>query len=960
MAQESENGQLQSTLAAALQAESDQLRTERKELTLFSGEYLGAFAEHFYYRFEIPEEIYLNEIERASFIFSQLQSVTINGWIVAQHNQYLTIALPIDFGQLLPEIRCVWNHEDHLKPIIEKLKSATVSQTVASFLFQPAAPDNHFPATFQPAATPITPPEQQEALQKIFKHRVSYVWGMIRSGKTHVLAVAALNYLKAGKRVLFVSPTSETVDQMILRVVTESKNLDFVKPELFTRVGYPVNYQLEELTKICLDSEIGTKKSEKKKVFQERVTLLQKFWKTKIQQFLYEDYYAKLQDFRDRSNENKKLVEKLQEEISGHKDTITRAQNASMLEKLKKSYKEELANAQKQFAEKQASLKKQQLMQQTLTKELVKLEAQTPIPSEEIREFNAALKRINELGGIQKVGNSIEEFIAIDEIALLQSKRFVASTVSTALSDPRMHNMQFDLVIVDDAETIQMPSLAALSMIAQDRMVVAGDPFQLGPESFSNSDLAQTWLQQDIFLHVSGTDKLQKLFDWAQQNSQWCIFLASHFATTPKLSLFVSSVLFDDKINVFVSPHAKGKIYFIDTSEIGHNCKQYIGRKKIIPFNEVQMKRSVEFTKHALMIPQRVAADVGIIVPFSGSTLFAKLQLRLNGLRNVEVGTPQSFRNRRKKAVIFDTTVAGLDYTLRQIDDRKVGEHRLARILNSVFSCVEEDLYIVANLSHFKNIYKDRLLTRMLLLLQAQADPNPIFTDASKQFDGIDWDKRLAILEGTRSATRGKATEDSVLQEPAPPAKVDAELAMKMKMMAKQQPAKPQQTGRNFERETYFAVYRVLGMKKDVNLLSQTIGGDLLFRHSLLTELAIARLPMDNCQNEDEFRKIMEKWNLLIFEMSGGNKTDLSFFAKNAPETRVRWDINSLKAFYSSDVEAAIEEGKHKIATSVSKVFQECLGKSQPANPTEWSTAYLNFLAKMESYLGWISEQLRK
>jgi hypothetical protein len=55
-----------------------------------------------------------------------------------------------------------------------------------------------------------------------------------------------------------------------------------------------------------------------------------------------------------------------------------------------------------------------------------------------------------------------------------------------------------------------------------------------------------------------------------------------------------------------------------------------------------------------------------------------------------------------------------------------------------------------------------------------------------------------------------------------------------------------------------------------------------------------------------------------------------------------------------------LEESKHRIATSVSKVFQECLGKSQPANPRDWSTAYLNFLGKMEAYLEWISEQLRR
>jgi hypothetical protein len=104
----------------------------------------------------------------------------------------------------------------------------------------------------------------------------------------------------------------------------------------------------------------------------------------------------------------------------------------------------------------------------------------------------------------------------------------------------------------------------------------------------------------------------------------------------------------------------------------------------------------------------------------------------------------------------------------------------------------------------------------------------------------------------------------------------------------------------------------------------------------------------------------MERWNLIIYETSGGSKTDLSYLSKKSPEARVRHDIRNLRVFYSSDVEAAIEEGKQKIAVEVSKLFQELLGKTHPSNPTEWSTAYLNFLAKLESYLAWISEQIRR
>lgn len=957
MAQPQHTAELFSTLAQALQTELESLRTSRQEITLFGGEYLGSFAEEYYYRFEVPEEVYFRGVERATFMFSQLQPVTIAGTIISFNNQFLTVALPTDFGAILPEIQCSWNHEAYLKPVLDLLATHTESHPVAQCLFQPAQSANTHSAGFEPVFLPTTPADQQEAVKKILHNRVSFLWGPILSGKTHVLALIASNYIKAGKKVLFVATNNDRVDETVLRTTEVGKALGIDLQNTITRVGLPLRFDGDSLGPFSLEYEVKAKKTEKKKTNNERVSLLQAYWKTKVHQFLHEDFFAKLTELRERANENRKQFDKLTDEINTLKDTVSRAQNASMMEKLKKGFsKEEAVAAQKQLTEKQAALKKIQAAQQAYTTELMRAEAQAPIDSNELMEYNAAVKRIGLLGGIKKVTEDVEEHAAVDEGALLSSKTFVATTVATALADPRVRGMQFDMIIVDDAETVQLPNLAALSLLAQETMLVAGDPYQLGPESHSNNALVQDWLRNDIFLYVAQTEQLNKLFDWSHQHEQWVIFLSSHFATTPKLSRFVASILFDDKIKVVSSPNAKGKIYFIDTGSLHSACRQYAGKKRIIPYNDLQTKKVVEFVKHALMEPNRGGDDVGVVLPFNISTLYTKLQLRLNGIRNVEVGTPQSFRGRRKKTIIFDTVMAGVDYTVKHLDDRKAGEQKIVRLFNSIFSCVEEDLYIVADMSHFASVYKDRLFTKLLMLLQAQADSQPPSYEAARRFDDLEWDQRAKLFGASGAASVKLAAVYA--QSPAAK-KPDAEFDVKMKMMSRQQAPKSVPGVRNFERETYSAVQRVLGQRKDVNLLSQFFGGDVLFRHSLNTEQAAARLPMDACQNEDEFRKIMERWNLLIYEMSGGGKTDVSFFGKAAPETRVRWDINNLKAYYSTSAEA-VEEGKHKIAASVSKVFQECLGKSQPANPTEWSTAYLNFVVKMESYLAWISEQLRK
>lgn len=946
-------------LTGALQAEQALLAKARTELTLFGGEYLGSFAGYHYYRFEIPEDVYLRGVENAQFMFSHLQPVTIEGRFINLENQYLTVALPMEFGPILPEIKCRWNYQDSLAPVLAALTFPAREHPVTAMLFEPVEAANALPASFDPVFLPTTPQEQKEAIRRILTNRVSFLWGPILSGKTQVVSLLAANYIRAGKKILFVANTNDRVDQTLLRTIDVCTQLGLDQKRDTTRVGLPLQFESKVLGSYSLEYEVNSQKGEKKKSFEERVSLLQAYWKTKVHQFLHEDFYAKLSELRDRTNENKRKLDKVNEEIGGTKETLNRAQNASMFEKLKKGFSnEEQAAAQKLLVEKQALQKKLQSMQQALTTELMRMEAQAPIESDETRAYQTAVKQIGELGGLQKVADSIEEFTAVDELALLQSKRFVATTITTALTDGRFKNFDFDVVIVDDAETVQLPVMAALAFMAKESMVVAGDPYHVGPECYSPSGLAAEWLTQDIFLQVAQTDQLNKLFDWAQQHPQWSIFLASHFATTPKLSLFVGSVLFDDKINVFASPHARGKVYVIDTHDLRSSCRQYLGKKKIVPHNDAQTKKVVEAVKHALMEPGRTAADVGVILPFVGTTMYTKLQLRLQTIRNVEVGTPQSFRGRRKKAIIFDLVMAGADYTMRPIDDRKIGEHRIARLFNSVFSCVEEDLYIIVDMAHFKGVYRDRLITKLLMLLQVQADGAAAYAASAKRFDDLDWDERAKIMDRQQEDRSSALTAQMKSRQPSQP--MDVESAMRMKMMAKQQLASQQTAARDFVRETYHAVQRVVGYRKDVNLLSQSIGGDVLFRSSLATEVAAARLPLDVCQNEEEFRKIMERWNQMIYEMSGAGKTDLSFFARQTPEARVRFDINNLKAYYSSDVEAVVEEGKHRIATQVTKVFQECLGKSQPANPVEWSTAYLNFLSKMESYLGWISEQLRK
>lgn len=939
------------TLSSALQGELDQLSKLRQETTLFSGEYLRTYAGYYYYRFELCEDIVLRGIEQVMLLFGKLEPLELPGKIISLENQYLTIAVRTDFGSSIPEARCRWSYGEWLKPVIDQLASKETKTQFAELLFNPAAANNHSSSSIQLQTLPTTSPDQQATLQKIMQNRVTMLWGSILTGKTHLLALLAANYAKAGKKVLFVAPTSERVDETLSKVVSLGSQIGIDMQSRTTRIGLPLFIESEMSTKLSFDHQV---EEMKKQIFRERFELLEEYWRVRVKQILGEDYFSALGELRTRVAESKKQLDQVTVELNAGREQLKKFESASMFEKMKKGYKDDLALTQKLVNDKQAAQKRLQTLSGTLANEVLKLEAQAPVRADEMKAFQSTTKRINDLGGIGKVREAIEESGVVNEEKIFAAKNFFATTLSTALADPRLRSVQFDLVLVDDAEVINLPSLAVLALHARDKFVITGDPFQVDPESVVNNELARTWLQRDIFMHVAQTDDLHRLHDFSQQQNGWNIFLSSQFATTPKLSLFVATILFDEKLNVFASPNAKGKIYFIDTTLLQSKCQQYIGRKKILPYNDLQARKAVECVKHALMEPQRTASDVGLIAPFQGPTLYHKLLLRLQGIKNVEVGTPQSFRGRRKKAIIFDTTMAGVDYSMRAIDDKKVGEQKIASLINTVFSCTGEDLYVLADLSHLQTVYEDRLFTRLVKLLSVQADGQPNLAKAVKQFDELDWDKRAELFD---VKNRPGKTEAAAVQKKEA-SKEDTEMAFKMKMLAKAQAASG--ATRNLEQESFLAVLRVLGRQTDINLLSQYIGGELVFRHSLSTEQAISRLTTDTSQSEKDFRDIIERWNLLVYEKSGGSKNATAFYTKPAAETRVRSDINAMKAYYSTEIGASAEEGKQKLSLAVSRVFQETIGKPMPTNPTEWSASYLAILVKLESYLSWVSEQLRK
>ncbi len=97
--------------------------------------------------------------------------------------------------------------------------------------------------------------EQKTAIQGIFTHSISYIWGISGSGKTQVvLFTCLLNLIMQHKKALILAPTNTALEQIFIALITQGdkKGLQRYK---FLRLGMPSSDFLQNFPDVCLQSD---------------------------------------------------------------------------------------------------------------------------------------------------------------------------------------------------------------------------------------------------------------------------------------------------------------------------------------------------------------------------------------------------------------------------------------------------------------------------------------------------------------------------------------------------------------------------------------------------------------------------------------------------------------------------------------------------------------------------------
>ena len=248
---------------SAIESEIDAVRERPSSDTLLNGTpEKGKVEEHIYSFQGFQQGLRFAEEVTALYHGKELKVS-----VVDVKEKHILISFPEDMGPIIDQVYVEWENDFVLKKIKSELTELSYQYdlpTQVQALFEPSdhvhIEDNSVP----PEEDGLRNEAQREALEKALSNNILYVWGPPGTGKTSTLGFIIANYLKHGKRVLFVSNTNRAVDVGLLDTLDA---LEYIDPQFdqstLTRFG-DAALQDERLDPILFEYQTSQKLDSKK------------------------------------------------------------------------------------------------------------------------------------------------------------------------------------------------------------------------------------------------------------------------------------------------------------------------------------------------------------------------------------------------------------------------------------------------------------------------------------------------------------------------------------------------------------------------------------------------------------------------------------------------------------------------------------------------------------------------
>lgn len=273
-----------------------------------------------------------------------------------------------------------------------------------------------------------------------------------------------------------------------------------------------------------------------------------------------------------------------------------------------------------------------------------------------IEKIKNIKKTSNEYKEYKKRLSEIRKELAFLELKAIKNASFIATTVSKAIMDKNIHEIEFDVVIFDEASMSYIPQILFGAGLAKKHFICIGDFCQLPP--IVQGDDSDS-LNVDIFKYCGISDAVDR-----GCSHKWLCMLDVQYRMHPQIANIASSVMYHNLLKT--SPQIEKKREEIQQS-IPELAKAFgIADLSYMMSTCIPMKDNSRVNVLSAFISFALAQraysdffDVGIISPYTTQTRLLSCMAKdqseyYNDKKPIPCATVHQFQGSEKDVIVFD------------------------------------------------------------------------------------------------------------------------------------------------------------------------------------------------------------------------------------------------------------------------------------------------------------------
>ncbi|MEW9556530.1 AAA domain-containing protein [Nonomuraea sp. NPDC050783] len=659
-----------------------------------------------------------------------------------------------------------------LESILDRLdgandkESSTVNLTTAGWLLGQGKPrngrcatPNHFIRNYRDR---LLNAKQRQAIEQALGSELTFIWGPPGTGKTDVVAAIAEGCYRQQLRVLFLAPTKVAVDQALERICDLLSGEEAFGEGLVQRAG---EIELPSLAAKFGDQIDPSKIAERlsASLAGRIATLRERLEANRRILAIYAEAERVGQELRIASaqrDDASQLIAVLHKQLEFSRAAITDIEQqirnigtpSGLFAKRSQAKLDELGRAhsehQNALVELDKKLSDARSSQQHYARESGALEREFAVLSDQLRAIPAVGPVRRAAEQLQTDLTALEQDLHKITEVVRRNCRVMGTTVAKAVQSRNLLDSP-DVVIIDEAGMVNLPSAWCAAGLASRRVVIAGDFRQLpavtrasGHRDATPKDRehAKLWMDRDAFATAGLVDAAGS----ARRNDPRMVCLDTQYRMRPAICDVVNVVAYpdaplrpgrDDLSRLPSSPLLSGPLILVDTTPRRlPNPEGRYGAHTTNSVHEAVIHELIRGLQHDDVLPARKWTDqrptdrMAVIAPYKDQVRALRGSLEYRFGQNYEglVDTVHRFQGSQRPLVVIDT-VAGAGSKLGYFyEDLGLASHT-CRLLNVALSRAQDHLIVVADTQFLRsNLRPGSEAGRMLDHLERHAHRLPV------------------------------------------------------------------------------------------------------------------------------------------------------------------------------------------------------------------------------------------